>query len=185
MDSKDVAKTWYVYLLCDPDTEIPFYVGKGTGKRMENHEIQVDSPHSKNQAKNEVIRRILAEGKQVLKKKVEEFELEYDAYELEAKLIKQYKPHLTNIVGMEDEEEPVPPGRARLVIKEIAAQKKLNQCQLQLKSGVSLPLLSRYWHNKTTSVTLDALERIAEVLEVEPGSLIVKGMPASKATKKV
>lgn len=184
MVSKDGVKTWYVYLLCDPDTEIPFYVGKGTGDRIEHHEKFINSRHSKNEAKNAIVRRILAEGKQVLKKKVGEFELEYDAYALEAKLIKQYKPHLTNVVGMEEREE-VPPRRIRLAIKEIAEAKKLNRSQLQLKSGVTIPLLNRYWNNETTSVTLDALERIAEVLDVEPGSLIVKAKRTSGETNQV
>jgi len=62
---------------------------------------------------------------------------------------------------------------ARLVIKEVAEKQHLNRSQLQLKSGVTLPLLNRYWSNKTESVTLDALERIAKVLGVRPGDLIV------------
>lgn len=62
---------------------------------------------------------------------------------------------------------------ARLRIKEIAEEKKLNQSQLQLKSGVTPPLLNRYWHNHTQSVALDPLEKIARALGVQPGDLIV------------
>jgi DNA-binding Xre family transcriptional regulator len=61
----------------------------------------------------------------------------------------------------------------RLKIKEIAEAKGLNRSQLQIKSGVTLPLLNRYWNNRTQSVTLDALERIARALDVEPGDLLV------------
>jgi len=62
---------------------------------------------------------------------------------------------------------------ARLIIKEIAEERKLNQSQLQIKSGVTLPLLNRYWHNHTQSVALDQLEKIARALGVKPGDLIV------------
>ncbi len=62
---------------------------------------------------------------------------------------------------------------ARLVIQNIAKAKGLNRSQLQLRSGVTLPLLTRYWKNQTESVTLDALERIAAALGVKPGDLIV------------
>jgi DNA-binding Xre family transcriptional regulator len=54
----------------------------------------------------------------------------------------------------------------RLQIKEIAEAKDINRNQLQLKSGVTLPLLNRYWHNNTTEVRLEALEKIAKALEV-------------------
>lgn len=53
-----------------------------------------------------------------------------------------------------------------------AENQRLNRNQLQLKSGVTLPLLTRYWNNETSSITLDALERIANALGVRPGDLI-------------
>src|SRR5690349_21286072 len=55
----------------------------------------------------------------------------------------------------------------RLRIKEIAERQRLNRNQLQLKSGVTLPLLTCYWKNQTESVTLPALERIARTLGVK------------------
>lgn len=60
----------------------------------------------------------------------------------------------------------------KLRIKEIAEAQGLNRNQLQLKSGVTLPLLTRYWNNQTKAVRLEALERIAMVLGVDPGDLI-------------
>ncbi|GAC1397121.1 MAG: hypothetical protein NVSMB49_02280 [Ktedonobacteraceae bacterium] len=48
----------------------------------------------------------------------------------------------------------------------------LNRNQLQLKSGVTLPLLTRYWKNETGAVTLDALERIAHALGIKAVDLI-------------
>lgn len=61
----------------------------------------------------------------------------------------------------------------KLKIKEIAEAQGLNRNQLQLRSGVTLPLLTRYWNNATTEVRLEALEKIAKALGVRPGDLIV------------
>jgi len=60
----------------------------------------------------------------------------------------------------------------RLRVKEVAEAQGLNRNQLQLKSGVTLPLLTRYWNSTTTEVKLDALEKIAKALGVCPGELI-------------
>jgi len=62
----------------------------------------------------------------------------------------------------------------RLIIKEVAEQQGLNQSQLQIKAGVTPALLNRYWRNRTDSVTLEALGKIARALGVKPGDLIVE-----------
>ena len=54
----------------------------------------------------------------------------------------------------------------RLQIKDIAQRQNLNRSQLQMKAGITMPLLNRYWHNKTTSVNLEALGKIARTLGV-------------------
>ena len=59
----------------------------------------------------------------------------------------------------------------RLKVQELATAQKLNKSQLQLKSGVTLPLLTRYWNNNTTEVKLEALEKIAKALGVTVGDL--------------
>ena len=59
----------------------------------------------------------------------------------------------------------------KLRVKEIAEVQGLNRNQLQLRSGVTLPLLTRYWNNKTTEVKLDALEKIAKALGIHPRDL--------------
>ena len=72
---------------------------------------------------------------------------------------------------------------ARLIIKELARSKGLNQSQLQMKAGVTPQLLNRYRNNHTRSVALDQLELIAKVLGVKPGDLIVPDEAISEATK--
>ena len=62
---------------------------------------------------------------------------------------------------------------AKLIIKEVAKSRGLNQSQLQLKAAVTPQLLNRYWNNHTRSVALDQLELIAKALGVKPGELIV------------
>jgi transcriptional regulator with XRE-family HTH domain len=62
----------------------------------------------------------------------------------------------------------------RLRIKELAEERGLNRNQLQLKSGVTLPLLTRYWTNNTESVTLEALEKIARALAVRATDLFIE-----------
>ncbi len=59
----------------------------------------------------------------------------------------------------------------RLRIKELAEAQGMNRSQLQIKSGVTLPLLYRYWDNNTTEVKLDALEKLARALGVKAGEL--------------
>jgi DNA-binding Xre family transcriptional regulator len=75
----------------------------------------------------------------------------------------------------------------RLRVKEIAEARDLNRNQLQLRSGVTLPLLTRYWNNNTTEVKLDALEKIAHALGVKPGELLISDkddtQPRVKAVK--
>ena len=69
----------------------------------------------------------------------------------------------------------------KLKIKEIAEAQGLNKSQLQLKSRVTLPLLTRYWNSTTTEVKLDALERISKALGVKAGDLIEEEKPEDVA----
>lgn len=62
---------------------------------------------------------------------------------------------------------------SKLIIRQVAAKKGLNQSQLQMKAQVTGQLLYRYWHNFTKSVELEQLEKIATALGVEPGELLV------------
>ena len=54
----------------------------------------------------------------------------------------------------------------KLQIKDIAQRQNLNRSQLQMKAGITMPLLNRYWNNQTTSVNLEALGKLARALNV-------------------
>jgi hypothetical protein len=89
----------YVYLLIDPDTGKPFYVGKGTSDRIFAHVDEADSEDIKN-AKLERIRAIRERGQEVLHVIHRHGLTEKEAYEVEAALIDFIGlPELTNLVG--------------------------------------------------------------------------------------
>lgn len=62
---------------------------------------------------------------------------------------------------------------AKLIVKEVAEQKGIKQSHLQISAAVTPPVLYRYWHNRTSSVDLTILEKIAKALGVNPGDLII------------
>ncbi len=61
---------------------------------------------------------------------------------------------------------------ARLKLREIAEGQGLNMSQLQRKSGLTMGMIRRYWRNETTEVSLEALDKLAELLGVGPGELL-------------
>ncbi len=62
--------------------------------------------------------------------------------------------------------------KTRLRIQEIATQKNLNISQLSRKADLDIALVRRYWHNRVQSVSIPALEAIAQALEVKVTELI-------------
>ena len=62
----------------------------------------------------------------------------------------------------------------KLIIRELAEKQHISQSRLQREAGITMPQLRRYWYNESESVVLDALARIAKVLGVKPGDLIVE-----------
>jgi hypothetical protein len=81
---------YYVYELIDPRVNLPFYVGKGKGKRVYFHLSEQSRAKSENVQKYNKIQKIRKEGYEPEIKIVEYFENENDAYDYEEKLIKKY-----------------------------------------------------------------------------------------------
>lgn len=62
--------------------------------------------------------------------------------------------------------------KVRLRIKELAQSRGMLQKDVAAKSGVTLQLLNRYWHNHIQNVNLEQLGNIARALGVEAGDLV-------------
>jgi DNA-binding Xre family transcriptional regulator len=67
--------------------------------------------------------------------------------------------------------------QVRLRVKDLAEERGLNMSQLQRQTGLTMGMVRRYWYNEgkdgqLDGVSLSALNKIAEVLEVRPGELI-------------
>lgn len=83
---------YYVYELVDPRTNQPFYIGKGSGRRMFSHlkEATLDRAKQINRFKCAVINNIVSSGRAVIINKIQENLDEPTAYELEQVLISKY-----------------------------------------------------------------------------------------------
>lgn len=86
---------WYVYKLIDPRDNQTFYIGKGSGNRIDAHEIQARRGVCSD--KCSTIRDIESAGCSVLKEKVKFFSNEQEAYDFEYSLIADNFETLTNI----------------------------------------------------------------------------------------
>src|SRR5215469_11123053 len=87
---------FYVYALCDPLTEKPFYIGKGQGSRAYHHVKDVRRGRVSNEAKTARIQSLLDRGQEPLVRILEWFADERKALAREAALIAEL-PDLTNI----------------------------------------------------------------------------------------
>jgi len=78
-------KPHYVYALYYPDGRI-FYVGKGTGNRINDHEKYARNS-KRTDHKSNIIRKIWREGEQVIKEILARFETQKEAFQYEIALI--------------------------------------------------------------------------------------------------
>lgn len=96
---------YYVYELVDPRNNKPFYIGKGKGNRVDQHEKEAQK--EKSTAKTKLIREIQDAGLLIQKNIVKRFKSENAAYNYEKKLIK--KIGLNNLTNITPGGKWVPP----------------------------------------------------------------------------
>lgn len=96
-----MAKKFYTYTLAYPESMggTIFYVGKGTGRRVHQHETDARAVPLVKSHKNNAIRKIWAAGEQVAKRKEAYFATEEEAFMHEIALIVLMRPYgnLTNL----------------------------------------------------------------------------------------
>lgn len=97
MGTSHSTARFYVYVLARPNGK-PFYVGKGKGDRVFNHDTEARSGHKCH--KCNVIRKIWRQGGQVLRYIVFETNNEEEAYAYEQELIAMY--NRTTLVNLTD-----------------------------------------------------------------------------------
>lgn len=91
---------WYVYTLIDPFDNKIFYVGKGKGRRSEEHEKAVKNGTEVNKKKKEKINQILDRGDEVMDRVIGRYHTAEEALAVESTLIKWVYGlrNLTNVV---------------------------------------------------------------------------------------
>lgn len=93
----ETTKKWYVYHLIDPRTMLPFYVGKGSGNRIDAHEKEASKGVCSRKCK--LINELRENNLNVIKEKIAFFTYEADAYDFERQEIERIGlKNLTNVI---------------------------------------------------------------------------------------
>lgn len=62
----------------------------------------------------------------------------------------------------------------KILVAEIAKEKKLSMGKIQRKAQLTPGQISRLWHNKNNRVDLDAIDRLCAVLDVPLDKMLVR-----------
>jgi hypothetical protein len=93
-----LTKKFYIYTLSDDADGVPFYVGKGTGRRIYCHGTEAENGHKC--PKCSKIRKIWREGRAVKVSFVYQTDVEWRAFKKEKELIAELgSENLTNLTG--------------------------------------------------------------------------------------
>ena len=65
----------------------------------------------------------------------------------------------------------------RFRLADVLAERTMTQSELSRRSGVSIVTVNGIANNRTTRVDLETLDKLCEVLEVEPGELLERETP--------
>lgn len=106
LHDKPPAGQYYVYVLVDPRDGAIFYVGKGLGDRMFNHNRRAQAPRERGHPKSERILEIRAAGFAVKPLVFVVCDSEGEALGIERRLISEWKSRLTNISLGSSERRP-------------------------------------------------------------------------------
>lgn len=184
----------YVYTLAYPNGKV-FYVGKGKGNRVFNHENEAKRMREVHNPKLDTIREIWASGNQVVRQKLAHFENEDQALFYELALL-FFLPDLTNSVSrgygadghipvfgrehspnkdlrkeksdMREEYQP----SYRVRVKDVAESQGISQNKLSHLAVLDIKVIRQMYRYPSQSFTLQALDKVAQALDVSLIDLI-------------
>lgn len=113
----ELSYRWYVYELVDPRTDVVFYVGKGTGDRINDHERE--ARRGVCSKKTNKINKIIAQKLEIIKRKVAYFCDEQVAYDFETEVIARY--------GLENLTNVMPGGQKAFERRMVIRQRRIEQ----------------------------------------------------------
>lgn len=162
MGKVTIAK-WYVYELIDPRDGLVFYVGKGSGSRINGHENEARKSTGVCSEKVNRIKEIWEYGAEIERRHIAWFWDEQEAYDFEAERVAEYTLEaLTNIYPGGGGARGYFVSRPRSVApvdiaKALSAANVLGWLDLWLKSGKAKfeAVAASGWHGEIAKIVLN------------------------------